>query len=752
MKLIVTDSKNRNINTFEVNKNVFKIGRSAGNEVCLDNNKVSREHLLIEFKEGKWIGKDLDSTNGTFINNQKVFNTFLINDSLEIIVAGEYSIRFDCENNKRDANKKEEKVPIINTNELESNKIQIDHLLKCKDLIKIGRSENNDVVIQSILVSRQHCELLKKTSGWYLKDLDSTNGTFLNGKKVIGEVKISENDIIGVGNFILYLTKNQGSTHAIFAQKISKLYNGQKIIQSINLELKQSSFTAIMGPSGCGKSTLLKMLNGTIATNDGEIFIENIALEPQNYDFIKKYIGYVPQDDILHQTLSLEQTLDFSAKLRLPLLEDRDRRDKIETVLKQLGINSPELKSRKISQLSGGQRKRVSIAIELLSEPKILFLDEPTSPLDPQSIYDFLTCIRTLVNNGITVIMVTHKPEDLKYVDDVIFLSKGGYMVYHDSKDSLLTHFEKEKIEQIYEQFDSLNEGKKFNLLNSSNNKNYTSKKEIEYKPKYELSQLYWLTLRYFKSKLGDRNNLILTFIQPLAISLLLCAAFDYISLALLFVMSITSIWLGANNAAVEIVNELTIYKREKQVFLNTHFYILSKIIVLNTFNIIQNGIILIILYINFMNETPNFTSFLGIWFAMILISFFATLLGLLLSSLFNSSEKVMTALPLSLIPQIIFSGVIIPLDSNFKAIVSFFCISRWGTELIGRVQDMNHGAVLLNKIDNNLYSSMKLLNSYQTKMFLLFDGMIGNISWMLVGALILYIIIYVKLNQTRKE
>jgi ABC-type transport system involved in multi-copper enzyme maturation permease subunit len=152
------------------------------------------------------------------------------------------------------------------------------------------------------------------------------------------------------------------------------------------------------------------------------------------------------------------------------------------------------------------------------------------------------------------------------------------------------------------------------------------------------------------------------------------------------------------------------------------------------------------------MNETPNFTSFLGIWFAMILISFFATLLGLLLSSLFNSSEKVMTALPLSLIPQIIFSGVIIPLDSNFKAIVSFFCISRWGTELIGRVQDMNHGAVLLNKIDNNLYSSMKLLNSYQTKMFLLFDGMIGNISWMLVGALILYIIIYVKLNQTRKE
>jgi ABC-type transport system involved in multi-copper enzyme maturation permease subunit len=148
------------------------------------------------------------------------------------------------------------------------------------------------------------------------------------------------------------------------------------------------------------------------------------------------------------------------------------------------------------------------------------------------------------------------------------------------------------------------------------------------------------------------------------------------------------------------------------------------------------------------MNNTPNFTSFLGIWLAMITISFFATLLGLLLSSLFNSSEKVMTALPLSLIPQIIFSGVIIPLDSNFKAIVSFFCISRWGTELIGRVQDLNNGSVLMNKMDMNLYNSMELLNSYQTNMFLPFDSIIGNISWMIVGALILYILIYVKLKK----
>lgn len=748
MKIIITEYKINDVSTFVVNKNLITIGRSLGNEICLDNNKVSREHLLIEFNDGKWIGKDMDSSNGTFINKKRVFNTFSITDNLEIDIAGEYSIRFEDENKKPVIIKKEEKAPIINTDELENNKIQIEHLLKSKDLIKIGRSEKNDVIIHSILVSRLHCEITKKTSGWYLKDLDSTNGTFLNGKKVVGEIKISENDIIGVGNFILYLSENQNHTHAIFAQKVSKSYNGQKIIQSINLELKQSSFTAIMGPSGCGKSTLLKMLNGTVDRNEGEIFIENIALEPQNYDFIKKYIGYVPQDDILHQTLSLEQTLDFSAKLRLPLLDDRDRKNKIATVLKQLGINSLELKSRKISQLSGGQRKRVSIAIELLSEPKILFLDEPTSPLDPQSIYDFLTCIRSLVNNGITVLMVTHKPEDLKYVDDVIFLSKGGYMVYNDSKDSLLTHFDKDKIEQIYEKFDNSNEGKKYNLLNSSDNKSYTSKKEIVHKPNYELSQLYWLTIRYFNSKFGDKNNLILTIIQPLAISLLLCAGFDYISLALIFVMAITSIWLGANNAAVEIVNESSIYKREKQVFLSTHFYILSKLIVLNTFNIIQNGIILIILYINFINDTPNFTNFGGMWLAMMLISFFANLLGLLLSSLFNSSEKVMTALPLSLIPQIIFSGVIIPLDSSFKAIVSFFCISRWGTELIGRVQDLNNGAVLMNKIDKNLYNSMELLNSYQTKMFLPFDSIGGNISWMLVGSIILYLIVYIKLKK----
>lgn len=198
-----------------------------------------------------------------------------------------------------------------------------------------------------------------------------------------------------------------------------------------------------MGPSGCGKSTLLKALNGDSPASSGEVFIFGLELV-KNYELLKQKIGYVPQDDIVHSELTVNETLYYAAKLRLSdgaletLIQER-----ITEILVSLNLNDTAIRSTKIKNLSGGQRKRISIAVELLNRPSILFLDEPTSSLDPETIEEFLKCLRYLCQQGTTVIMVTHKPEDLHFVDEIIFLGAKGHHAFAGSKNEFLSYFQK---------------------------------------------------------------------------------------------------------------------------------------------------------------------------------------------------------------------------------------------------------------------------------------------------------------------
>ena len=209
---------------------------------------------------------------------------------------------------------------------------------------------------------------------------------------------------------------------AITAIGIEKTYsNGVKGLKKMDLSIPSKSLLAIMGPSGCGKSTLLKALNGDTPPTKGKVFLFNLELST-NWQYLKTQIGYVPQDDIVHRQLTVEQCLYYTAKLRLDNISDRYIDKKIDQVLADLNIL--EKKKNLISNLSGGQRKRVSIAVELMTDPLIMFLDEPTSPLDPQTIEDFLEILKKLSDRGTTVIMVTHKPEDLDYMDEVIFMAE----------------------------------------------------------------------------------------------------------------------------------------------------------------------------------------------------------------------------------------------------------------------------------------------------------------------------------------
>ena len=360
---------------------------------------------------------------------------------------------------------------------------------------------------------------------------------------------------------------------------------------------------------------------------------------------------------------------------------------KINQVLTDL--NMLDKKDNLISSLSGGQRKRVSIAVELMTDPLIIFLDEPTSPLDPQTVDDFLGIMKRLSEKGTTVLMVTHKPEDLEYMDEVIFMAEGGHMVFYGDSKRYKEYFNVKTAVSVFSQISGKNAKiwiEKY--LNPRPLSNTSSSSAV--RPPSEtsmLKQFLWLTKRYFTIKTNDRVNTLLMLAQAPIIAILICLIFKEISSAVLFMISISAIWLGAQNAAREIVSEGAIYKRERMYNLEIFPYILSKITVLSVVSLIQSFVFIIILFIHFNSAIVELNEPHYLFFWMLFLSIASTFLGLLLSSLVKTSERAMTILPLILMPQIMLAGLIAKVSNGFVEFISYLTISRWGVEGFNIIQ-----------------------------------------------------------------
>jgi ABC transport system ATP-binding/permease protein len=478
------------------------------------------------------------------------------------------------------------------------------------------------------------------------------------------------------------------SKYAITAVKITKVYgNGNIGLHETSFNIPKGTITAILGPSGCGKSTLLKSLNGYSPATSGEVFIEKHKLDKRNFDSIKDIIGYVPQDDTIYTNLTVYENLYYAANLRLPNRSKQYKIEKINEVLEELGI--VHLKSRKVSELSGGQRKRACISLELLTNPKILFLDEPTSPLDPQTISDFLTRLQGLTKKGTTVLMVTHKPEDLKYMDYTMFLSVGGEVAYFGKTSTYNTFFETDNVLEIYKVLSS-DERAKFIRKYKNTPLNIKPPNTPKLDPKNNTDytiQFIWLVIRGLNLKINDLGNLSLLLLQAPIIALLMILVFDEINTVVLFFIVVSSIWFGANNAVREIVGEINIYTRERMFNLSIFPYLFSKISVLGVLAIIQSFLFSGIMYLAYNDGFVNWMSISKSTLWLFVINLTGAMLGLLISSLVSNSEKAMTIVPIILIPQIILGGVIVKTESMFTELLSYLTISRWGTTGLAKVQ-----------------------------------------------------------------
>ena len=300
----------------------------------------------------------------------------------------------------------------------------------------VGRSKTNDIVVEDYLVSRVHALLNTTASGLEIRDNNSSNGTFVNGSSVTRSA-LREGDVVTVGNTDLLVAGTTlvprtapARTSGLAAHGLGLTIDGHQLLTDVSFSARPGTLTAVIGPSGAGKSTLIKLIGGATKPSSGVVSFDGHDVHAE-YASMRSRIGMVPQDDVVHRQLTLEHALNYAAELRLPPdTSVEDRRQVVKRVLNELELSNH--KKTRVDKLSGGQRKRASVAMELLTGPSLLILDEPTSGLDPALDRQVMTMLRRLADAGRVVLVVTHSLTYVNMCDQVLLLAPGGKTAFAD--------------------------------------------------------------------------------------------------------------------------------------------------------------------------------------------------------------------------------------------------------------------------------------------------------------------------------
>src|ERR1700756_1396193 len=308
--------------------------------------------------------------------------------------------------------------------------------------VSIGRADDNDIVVPDVLASRHHATLVLTPLGTEIQDR-SSNGPFVNGTRV-GSAILSEGDVVTIGNVDLVVSggmlvprsETETRTGGLEVRAVEYVVdNGKQLLDNISLTARPGTLTAVIGGSGAGKSTLARLIAGYTTPSSGSVTFEGHDVHAE-YASLRSRIGMVPQDDVVHRQLTVNQALGYAAELRLPPDTTKaDREQVITQVLDELELTRHA--DTRVDKLSGGQRKRASVALELLTGPPLLILDEPTSGLDPALDHQVMMMLRQLADAGRVVIVVTHMLSYLDTCDQLLLVAPGGKTAYAGPPDQI---------------------------------------------------------------------------------------------------------------------------------------------------------------------------------------------------------------------------------------------------------------------------------------------------------------------------
>lgn len=689
----------RTVKLNEYGKSFIYFGRDSKNDIVLSSNLVSTEHGRFVYKNNSWVMedkaayKDKGSTNGLIHNNSSIISRQIsdgdfirIDDGVETVSEGVLFVFSSA-----DSDNKWVSMP-----------------LSVKRELTIGRDDSCDITLPHISVSKRHAKIVCEKDGYYIVDNGSTNGVIVNNKRISGKERLHEKDVITITNSKLIFTaatifyccyKSGISVDASdIVIKRGKGKNTFVTSNHVNLNIKPGELIAIIGGSGAGKSTILNCMCGYLNPTQGEVYINGINLY-QNFDSLKKLIGYVPQSDIVYDNLTLHDMLLYTAKLRLP--KDTALSECEAAITRAIDtVELAEKRDSPIKSLSGGQRKRASIAVELLSDPNLLFLDEPASGLDPGTERNLMRSLRKMTDSGKTVILVTHSTLQLQMCDKIVFMGKGGNLCFYGCYDEALNFFGVSDIVDVYNMITDNSEHwrSEYEKTRASSSKvretvHFSSKSK-----KNRFKQLGVLSARYIKLVVNDKQRLLLLLMQAPLLSVLISFVangkqFEQYEMtkSLLFALSCSAFWVGMLNAIQEICKERTVMKREYMTGLSLGSYISSKIFVLGILCLVQSLLITAVfsLMIGLPQKGIIMAPFIEILITTFLTAVASSAMGLFVSSLFTNADRAMTVAPILLMPQILFSGLIFKL-SGATEIISWFAVCRFSMECYGTTANLN--------------------------------------------------------------
>jgi ABC-type multidrug transport system ATPase subunit len=574
----------------------------------------------------------------------------------------------------------------------------------------IGRATDNDIVIQDVLASRHHAFLIPTPLGTEIRDSHSVNGTFVNGVRV-GSAVLTEGDVVTIGNVDLVFTgdslvrRTEAATRTGGLEVNSVCYtvdHGKQLLDHISLTARPGTLTAIIGGSGAGKTTLSRLIVGYTSPTSGMVTFEGHNIHTE-YASMRSRIGMVPQDDVVHRQLTVNQALNYAAELRLPPdTSDEERARVVAQVLEELDMTQHA--DTRVDKLSGGQRKRASVALELLTQPSLLLLDEPTSGLDPALDRQVMLMLRQLADAGRVVLVVTHSVSYLDVCDQILLIAPGGKTAFCGPPDQVEAAMGTRNWADIFAKVgadpDEANRRFKERDQRSERPPSPQSPADLGEPPQSNLwRQLSTIARRQVRLVVSDRGYTIFLAVLPFligALSLTVKGPHPGLGPAdpmgpaptqpqyIMVLLNIGAVFMGTALTIRDLIGERAIFRREQAVGLSTTAYLLAKIAVFCVFATAQAAVATIIVRLGKGAPTahPQFfgNSTFSLFVTVAGTCVASAMLGLLLSALAQSNEQIMPLLVVSIMSQLVFSSGMIPVYQRIGLEqLAWLTPARWG-------------------------------------------------------------------------
>ncbi len=493
------------------------------------------------------------------------------------------------------------------------------------------------------------------------------------------------------------------------AVNVSRRIGKRQILQEMSLSIKPGELVAIAGGSGAGKTTLLEILAGLQPASTGDVRHDGVLRGARVS--AESGIGYVPQDDIIHLEMPLRRTLRYAARLRLPSGTPAAEADLVveETVDKLDLADGAEVPVR---ALSGGQRKRASIAVELLTRPRLFFLDEPTSGLDPSTAADVMRLLRRLSQRGVTVVLTTHEPAGIDRCDRVVFLARDGHLAFAGSPAEARRYFAVDELSEVYGRLAGelspctwakrFAESRRISETPPRVAQPPTPATRSDIKRAGVVRQWWLLTQRNVEVLCRNRLTLAVLLGSPVLVTAMMATLFkrgafdphgpaDLGPAQIVFWIAFAGFFFGLTYGLLQIVGEMAVFRRERLSGLSVGAYVASKVTALLPVLAGVSAVLLGVLRVLGRLPAVGWDVYAILFVTVVIEATSALALGLLASASVSNAAQAALALPMLCFPQVLFGGAIVPVDQMATPgrLMSLVLSNRHAFDALGRDLDL---------------------------------------------------------------